>query len=73
MNYGVHLVIHQGRHADLIHPVWSDFLYATLQGADELAASDRLLTRSPDAQVWLVRIGSRYAYRFGSRQPPTTA
>ncbi len=41
--------------------------------ADELAASDRLLARSPDAQVWLTRIGSRYAYRFGSRQPPTTA
>ncbi len=41
--------------------------------ADELVASDRLLARSPDAQVWLTRIGSRYAYRFGSRQPPTTA
>ncbi len=41
--------------------------------ADELVASDRLLARSPDAEVWLTRIGSRYAYRFGSRQPPTTA
>ena len=35
--------------------------------ADELAASDRLLARHPDAQVWLVRIGSRYARRFGAR------
>lgn len=33
---------------------------------DELAASDRLLARHPDAQVWLVRVGSRYARRFGA-------
>lgn len=32
---------------------------------DELAASDRLLARHPDAQVWLIRVGSRYARRFG--------
>jgi len=34
--------------------------------ADELAASDRLLARLPDAQIWLRRIGSRYARHFGS-------
>jgi len=34
--------------------------------SDELAASDRLVARVPDAQVWLRRIGSRYARRFGS-------
>ena len=33
---------------------------------DELVASDRLLTRVPNAQIWLRRIGSRYAHRFGS-------
>lgn len=33
---------------------------------DELAASDRLLTRIPNAQIWLRRIGSRYARHFGS-------
>jgi hypothetical protein len=33
---------------------------------DELAASDRLLTRVPNAQIWLRRIGSRYARHFGS-------
>lgn len=33
---------------------------------DELAASDRLLARVPNAQIWLRRIGSRYARRFGS-------
>jgi hypothetical protein len=35
--------------------------------ADELAASDRLTARVPNAQVWLRRIGSRYARRFGPR------
>lgn len=35
--------------------------------ADELAASDRLLARVPTAQVWLRRVGSRYARRFGGR------
>lgn len=34
---------------------------------DELAASDRLLARKPDAQVWLRRVGSRYARHFGPR------
>ncbi len=32
---------------------------------DELAASDRLLARNPDAQIWLTRVGSRYVRRFG--------
>jgi hypothetical protein len=31
---------------------------------DELVASDRLLARHPDAQIWLTRVGSRYARRF---------
>jgi hypothetical protein len=34
---------------------------------DELAASDRLLARHPDAQVWTRQVGSRYARRFGPR------
>ncbi len=37
---------------------------------DELAASDRLLARVPDAQTWLRRIGSRYARRIGPRPRP---
>jgi hypothetical protein len=41
--------------------------------ADELAASDRLLARHPDAQVWLRRIGSRYVRRFGPRSPSDVA
>jgi len=35
--------------------------------ADQDAASDRLLARHPDAQVWMRRVGSPYAYRFGPR------
>ena len=34
--------------------------------SNELAASHRLLTRVPNAQIWLRRIGSRYARHFGS-------
>ena len=37
---------------------------------DELPASDRLLARLPDAQIWLKRIGSRYVRRFGPRPQP---
>ena len=35
--------------------------------ASELAASDRLSARVPDAQTWLKRVGSRYVRRFGQR------
>jgi hypothetical protein len=31
---------------------------------DEIAASDRLLARHPDAQVWMRQVGSRYARRL---------
>ncbi len=40
--------------------------------ADELAASDRLMARVPDPQIWLKRIGSRYVRRFGPRPHPNT-
>ena len=33
----------------------------------EIAACDRLEARHPDAQIWIVRIGSRYIRRFGGR------
>lgn len=32
---------------------------------DTLTASQRLLTRYPDAQIWCVRIGHRSVHRFG--------
>ena len=34
---------------------------------DELCACDRLLVRRPDAQTWLIRVGSRSVHRFGGR------
>ena len=34
---------------------------------DTLTASERLLTRYPDAQTWFVRIGYRAVHRFGPR------
>ena len=36
--------------------------------ADSLKACDTLNARVPDAQIWLVRIGSRYLDRFGGRE-----
>jgi hypothetical protein len=41
--------------------------------ADELAASDRLFSRRPDAQVWVTQVGSRYARCFGPRSRPVIA
>jgi hypothetical protein len=35
---------------------------------DELKAGDRLRARVPGAQIWMVRVGSRYVHRFGGRQ-----
>ena len=34
-------------------------------GRDEFVTIERLLARRPDAQLWLRRVGSRYAHRFG--------
>jgi hypothetical protein len=33
--------------------------------ADDYTATERLLNRLPDAQIWLVRVGHRAAYRIG--------
>ncbi|WP_338016925.1 hypothetical protein [Myxacorys almedinensis] len=33
----------------------------------EIAACDRLEARHSDAQIWIVRIGSRHVRRFGGR------
>lgn len=34
---------------------------------DELEACHRLRARLPAAQIWMVRVGSRYVHRFGGR------
>lgn len=36
--------------------------------ADELAAIHRLRARRPDAAVWLVLVGQRYAHKLRSRR-----
>jgi hypothetical protein len=33
----------------------------------EIAACDRLEARRPEAQIWILRIGSRHVRRFGGR------
>lgn len=35
---------------------------------EELTPCDRLRARLPEAQIWMVRIGSRYVHRFGGRE-----
>jgi hypothetical protein len=40
--------------------------------ADELKACDKLRARIPDAQIWMVRVGSRAVHRFGGREKPRT-
>jgi hypothetical protein len=37
--------------------------------ANEMEAGDRLFERVPDAQTWMVRVGSRWVHRFGGRRP----
>jgi hypothetical protein len=40
---------------------------------DELKAGNKLLKRIPDAQIWMVRVGSRTVHRIGGRLRPETA
>lgn len=35
---------------------------------DTMTASDRLIERYPDAQIWCVRVGYRGVHRFGARR-----
>jgi len=34
---------------------------------DDYAATERLLARRPEAQIWLTQVGQRAAYRLGAR------
>jgi hypothetical protein len=38
-------------------------------GDDELSASDRLVSRHPDAEIWFVRVGHRALHRIGRQSP----
>lgn len=35
---------------------------------DELVACDKLRAHVPEAQIWMVRVGSRSVHRFGGRE-----
>jgi hypothetical protein len=37
----------------------------------ELMACDKLRARVPEAQIWMIRVGSRYVHRFGGREQRT--
>jgi len=37
---------------------------------DDFLATERLLRRQPDAQIWLVRAGDRTTYRIGGGREP---
>jgi hypothetical protein len=37
--------------------------------ANDYAATERLLGRQPDAQIWLMQVGQPAAYRLGARSP----
>jgi hypothetical protein len=39
--------------------------------ANEIAACNRLEASHPEAQIWIVRIGSRHVRRFGGRTKKT--
>lgn len=41
--------------------------------ADEILAGDRLVTRVPDAQTWMLRVGYGYLRRFGAGRGRRTA
>jgi hypothetical protein len=47
--------------------LWRSILKLETLDASEIAACDRLEARHPDAQIWIVRIGSRHVRRFGGR------
>jgi len=40
---------------------------------DDYTATERLLGRRRGAQIWLMQVGERAAYRLGARSPPSLA
>jgi hypothetical protein len=40
---------------------------------DELEAGNKLRARVPEAQIWIVRVGSRSVHRFGGRERRQTS
>lgn len=57
--------VEEGNHGKIVA---IDIETGTFELADDtIAATDRLYERVPDAQPWVIRIGHRTVYRFGSR------
>jgi hypothetical protein len=55
--------VEQGNHGKIVA---IDIETETFELAkDTITASDRLLERCPDAQIWCVRVGHRGVHRFG--------
>ena len=57
--------VEEGNHGKIVA---IDIETGVFEVADDIVtASDRLLTRLPDAQTWFIRIGHRAVYHFGAR------
>ncbi|NJL82517.1 MAG: hypothetical protein HC890_05360 [Chloroflexaceae bacterium] len=57
--------IEEGNHGKIVA---IDIETGAFEVADTaISATDRLYERYPDAQPWVIRIGHRAVYRFGSR------
>lgn len=59
----VRLQVEQGNHGKIVA---IDIETGAFELAkDTITASDRLLERCPDAQIWCVRVGHKGVHRFG--------
>ena len=57
--------VEEGNHGKIVA---IDIETGVFEVADDIVtASDRLLTRLPDAQTWFIRIGHQAVYHFGAR------
>jgi peptide subunit release factor RF-3 len=57
--------VEEGNHGKIVA---IDIETGTFEVADDtITATDSLYERVPDAQPWVIRIGHRTVYRFGSR------
>jgi hypothetical protein len=57
--------VEEGNHGEIVA---IDIETGAFEVADtSMAAVDRLYEREPDAQPWVIRIGHRAVFRFGSR------
>lgn len=59
----VHSQVEEGNHGKIVA---IDIETGAFELADDtITASDRLLERCPNAQIWRIRIGHRAVHRFG--------